>query len=78
MIENNGLDRQAIDAHPLVDLGRPLLRRMAGIEMPHSAKPRLRMVTKLGMFDEGDFSSDGQSADLRFTAAERPRSVAIS
>ena len=55
IIENNGFDRHAIDAHPLVYLGRPRLQRMAGIEMPHSAMPRLRMVTKLGMHDEGDF-----------------------
>ena len=71
-------DRHAIYAHPLADPGSPRLQRLPGIEMPPLGEaPGRDLVDELGVFDEGD-DLQCYSAAFRFTAAERPRSVAIS
>jgi hypothetical protein len=44
---------------------------------PLGEAPGRDLVGELGVFDEGD-DLQRYSAALRFTAAERPRSVAIS
>jgi hypothetical protein len=59
-------------------VGRPRLQRLPGFEMPPLGEaPSCDPVDELGTFDEGD-DLQRYSAALRFTAAERPRSVAIS
>jgi hypothetical protein len=54
------------------------LQRLPGIEMPPLGEaPGGDLVDELRVFDEGD-DLQCYSAAFRFTAAERPRSVAIS
>ena len=78
VVESDEYDRYAIDGQTLADLGGPRLQRLPGIEMPPLGEaPGRDLVDELGVFDEGD-DLQRYSAALRFTAAERPRSVAIS
>ncbi|MCV4785509.1 hypothetical protein OFM36_39365, partial [Escherichia coli] len=57
IIESDEYDRHAIDVHPLANLGRARLQRLAGIEMPPLSEPPGRdLVDELGTFDEGDDS----------------------
>lgn len=78
VIESDEHDRYTIDVRPLEDPGRPRSQRLAGIEMPHSAKPQAATwSTNSGRSTRGTICKR-YSAAFRFTAAERPRSVAIS
>ena len=71
-------NRDSVDIELAPDPNPALLECLTWIEMPPLGEaPGRDLVGELGVFDEGD-DLQRYSAALRFTAAERPRSVAIS
>jgi hypothetical protein len=77
-IKGDERNRHSVDIELAPDPNPALLECLIWIEMPPLGEaPSCDLVDELGTFDEGD-DLQRYSAALRFTAAERPRSVAIS
>ena len=77
-IKGDERNRHSVDIELAPDPTPALLECLTWIEMPPLGEaPSCDLVDELGTFDEGD-DLQCYSAALRFTAAERPRSVAIS